>query len=204
MEDINNMVDLIGILAGRPIYSHSGRDEEYYTFPLSVERLSGISDTINIVLRKEQLQRLEISDQSHLHISGELRSFNNKSGIGNRLIITVLARQISFVNDDAKNVVHLRGALCKPPNFRQTPMGREICDLMLAVNRHYGRSDYIPCIAWGHLAKSVAEFPVGTNLSLSGRIQSRTYTKIENDIQIEKIAFEVSVTDMKLIEMPNK
>ena len=124
---------------------------------------------------------------------GELRSFNNKSGKGSKLVISVFAREISFTGEEDKNSVILIGTLCKPPNLRRTPMGREICDLMLAVNRKYGRSDYLPCIAWGRNAELASTWSVGKEIKITGRIQSRKYIKIENGEGIEKVAFEVSV-----------
>ena len=192
LEESNNVVELTGVLMGRPEISHKGKDTVYFTFPLGIERLSGTVDVINIIARQELMETLAVSQQEKLHISGELRSFNNKSGVGNRLVISVFAHQILFVDEEDQNSVTLRGTLCKVPNFRRTPMGRQICDMMLAVNRKYGRADYLPCIAWGQLAETAAQWEVGTEMQVFGRIQSRKYIKIENDVQIEKIAYEVS------------
>lgn len=196
--ETNNYTELCGILSGRPVFSHTLRNEVFYTFPLEVERLSGTVDTINIIIRYELLESIEISEHQHVLVKGELRSYNNKSGQGSRLVITVLAKQISLTDEDDRNIVMLKGTICKPPNLRHTPMGREICDIMLAVNRQYGRSDYLPCIAWGHYAQSVSELDVGAVISLTGRIQSRQYIKNENGAPIEKTAFEVSVVEMSL------
>ena len=131
---------------------------------------------------------------------GELRSFNNKSGEGARLVITVFAKEIILCDDEDCNVIRLIGTLCKKPNLRTTPMGRDICDLMLAVNRKYGRSDYLPCIAWGIKAREAADWDVGTTVSLEGRIQSRTYIKLIDDVPVEKTAFEVSVIEIGVYE----
>jgi single-strand DNA-binding protein len=196
LEKTTNFVELRGVLAGRPELSHSSRNEEYYTFPLEVERLSGTPDTVNIVVRRELAEQQPIEEKARIYVRGELRSFNNKSGVGNKLIITVFAHEIQFTDEADFNSVQLTGTLCKPPNFRKTPMGREICDMMLAVNRRYGRSDYLPCIAWGRLAEEAAAWTVGTEVSLIGRIQSRKYLKTENDVQIEKTAFEVSISTL--------
>jgi hypothetical protein len=149
----NNMVELIGTLGSVPRYSHTGRDREYYVFQLDIQRLSGTVDSINITADINMLSGLEITDDEYIRVRGELRSFNNKSGKGSKLVISVFAREISFTGEEDKNSVILIGTLCKPPNLRRTPMGREICDLMLAVNRKYGRSDYLPCIAWGRNAE---------------------------------------------------
>ena len=134
---------------------------------------------------------------SKLCIEGSLRSFNNKTGTGPKLVITVFAKEMRFENDDDENMIELKGTLCKPPSFRSTPMGREICDLMLAVNRPYGRSDYLPCITWGQKAREAAQWDVGTNVVLNGRIQSRQYTKIIDGEYVEKTAYEVSVIDIQ-------
>lgn len=199
MERTNNLVELCGVLTGRPEFSHAVRNEIYYVFPLGVERLSGTLDTINIIVKNELLEQAEVSEKQRVFVKGELRSFNNKSGYGNRLVITVYAQELRFTDDEDKNSVSLTGTLCKKPNLRKTPMGREICDMMLAVNRRYGRSDYLPCIAWGQLAENAAEWDVGTEISLQGRIQSRKYIKTEEDVAVEKTAFEVSAVEIELV-----
>ena len=190
---INNLVELTGTLGGRPILSHVSRDEKYYVFPLEVRRLSGAVDTLNIMARQELLCQTELTAQPKISVRGELRSFNNKTGSGSRLVITVFARTISLTEGPDVNQVTLSGAICKPPTLRRTPMGREICDLMLAISRRYGRSDYLPCISWGQNAAEAGTFPVGTALTLSGRLQSRAYIKQESGRALEKTAFEVSV-----------
>ncbi|MGE4484474.1 MAG: single-stranded DNA-binding protein [Oscillospiraceae bacterium] len=197
LERINNIVELRGALAGRPVLSHSSRSEMYYMFPLEIERLSGAVDTLNIVVRRELLESVELEEKQRVYVKGELRSFNNKSGVGNRLIITVFAQALELTDESDMNSVTLAGTICKPPTLRKTPMGREICDMMLAVNRRYGRSDYLPCIAWGRLAETASEFAVGADVQLTGRIQSRKYIKNENDVQTEKTAFEVSVAEIE-------
>lgn len=196
--ETNNYTELCGVLAGKPVFSHTLHNEVFYTFPLGVERLSGTIDTINVLVRQELLETLEIGEYQHILVKGELRSYNNKSGQGSRLIITVLAKQITLTNEDDRNIVMLRGTICKPPNLRRTPMGREICDIMLAVNRQYGRSDYLPCIAWGRYAQTVSELTVGSVINLTGRIQSRQYIKNENGQPVEKTAFEVSAVEIEV------
>ena len=195
----NNFVKLRGSLAGRPAFSHTARGIEFYSFPLEVLRLSGNSDTINIIARKEQLDALEVENKSGLCVTGQIRSFNNRSGQGAKLVITVFAKELSFCDGEDENLVTLKGTLCKEPKLRCTPMGRDICDLMLAVNRHYGRSDYLPCICWGQRAREASLFTVGTKLCLSGRVQSRNYIKLSESGAEEKTAFEVSVTELGLI-----
>ena len=191
-----NIAQLCGVIAAAPVFSHSGRGESFYTFPLEVARLSGATDKINIIVRDELMESVALNEAEKLCVKGELRSFNNKSGEGAKLVITVFAKELNLCDDDDLNEVHLVGTLCKKPNLRMTPMGRDICDLMLAVNRRYGRSDYLPCITWGLKAREAAEWDTGTMVTLDGRIQSRSYIKIVGGDPVEKTAFEVSVTDI--------
>ena len=196
--ETKNYAELCGVLAGKPVYSHTLHDEVFYTFPLGVERLSGAVDTINILIRYDLLESIEITENQHILVKGELRSYNNKSGHGSKLVITVLAKQICFTDEEDRNIIRLKGTLCKLPNLRRTPMGREISDMMLAVNRQYGRSDYLPCIAWGRNAQAVSVLNVGSVISLTGRIQSRQYIKNENGAPVEKTAFEVSAVEIEI------
>lgn len=193
----NNYTRLCGSMCGSPVYSHFSRAQQFYIFPLEIERLSGNRDIINIVVRQEQLAELAVQSSSKLWVEGQLRTFNNRHGQGAKLVITVLARQLGFCDGEDENLVQLSGTLCKAPNLRTTPMGRDICDLMLAVNRHYGRSDYLPCICWGLKAREASLWTVGTQLQLQGRIQSRNYIKLTEDGPVEKTAFEVSVTEIE-------
>ena len=191
-----NTARLCGVIAAAPTFSHSGRGESFYTFPLEAARLSGATDKINIIVRDELMENVELREAEKICVIGELRSFNNKSGEGAKLVITVFAKELYLCDDDDLNEGHLIGTLCKKPNLRMTPMGRDICDLMLAVNRRYGRSDYLPCITWGLKAREAAEWRTGTMVTLEGRIQSRNYIKIVGGDPVEKTAFEVSVTDI--------
>jgi len=193
---MNNFVELTGILGGRPTLSHVSREEAYYVFPLEVRRLSGAVDTLNIMARRELLEQTELSASPKVTVLGELRSFNNKTGSGSRLVISVFSRAIRLDNGPDANHTALRGVICKPPNLRRTPMGREICDLMLAISRRYGRSDYLPCISWGQNAIEAGEMAVGMTVELTGRVQSRAYIKQENGQTVEKTAFEVSVCSL--------
>lgn len=193
----SNYTRLCGSIAGNPVYSHASRSQQFYIFPLEIERLSGNRDIINIVVRREQLAELTVQSSGKLWVEGQLRTFNNRHGQGAKLVITVLARQLGFCDGEDENLVQLMGTLCKAPNLRTTPMGRDICDLMLAVNRHYGRSDYLPCICWGIKAREASQWTVGTQLRLQGRIQSRNYIKLTEEGPVEKTAFEVSVTEIE-------
>ena len=197
MNPENNIVRLVGTAAGRPELSHESRGEAFYRLPLAVRRLSGTEDEIPLLLRRRQLEGLELQEADKLCVTGELRSFNNRSGEGARLVITVFVRTLAFCDEADENYVQLRGALCKPPKLRRTPMGRDICDLMLAVNRRCGRSDYLPCICWGQPAREAAEWAVGTHLTLSGRIQSRRYIKMTEVGALERTAYEVSAAQIE-------
>jgi len=190
-----NSVTLRGVTSCAPVFSHESRGARFYSFPIEVERLSGAVDRLNVIARQELLSCTELTEGDKLGVYGELRSFNNRSGIGSRLIISVFARSIEMETGEDRNLVELTGTLCKAPTLRTTPMGREICDLMLAVNRRYGRSDYLPCIAWGLLAHSASAWRVGDRIALHGRIRSRQHIKLIDGEQMEKTAFEVSVTD---------
>ena len=191
----NNFIELCGDLAGKPVYSHTARGQEFYAFPLEVQRLSGTFDRLNIIVRPKLLEGVELNSGSRIRVTGQLRTFNNRSGEGAKLVITVFAKEVELTDNDYVNRIVLHGTLCKTPVQRTTPMGRDICDLMLAVNRRYGRSDYLPCICWGNMALIAGTWDVGTRLKIDGRVQSRTYIKVIDDIPIEKTAFEVSVTE---------
>ena len=197
-EKRNNSVLLRGSPAGECVFSHQSRSERFYSLPLEVTRLSGTSDRIHLILREEQLSQVRPSRAGLVEVHGELRSFNNRSGEGSRLVITVFAREIITPEEAVwENRVELTGTLCKAPNYRTTPLGREICDLMLAVNRVYGRSDYLPCIAWGQNARRAAQWDVGTRVWLLGRLQSRDYIKNLDGAAVRRTAFEVSVTEIE-------
>lgn len=191
-----NAVTLCGTLAGAPVFSHESRMLRFYRLPLEIERLSGAVDRLNVLVREPQLQLLALSDLPKLRVQGEVRSFNNRSGEGARLVITVLARSIELCDGYDSNLVELRGTLCRPPKLRCTPMGRDICDLLLAVNRHYRRSDYLPCICWGRMALTAARWPVGQKLSLTGRLQSRDYIKLTDSGAISRTAYEISAASI--------
>ena len=198
--EVNNYTRLCGVMAAAPAFSHSSRGLDFYTFPLTVGRLSGNSDTLNILVRREQLAGLDAVEAGKLRVTGEVRSFNSRRGTGARLVITVLARELELCDEEDGNLVLLNGTLCKEPNLRSTPLGREICDLMLAVNRRYGRSDYLPCICWGLAAREAAAWEAGTPVQLEGRLQSRDYIKLTETGPVQRTAYEVSATQVRRAE----
>lgn len=194
-----NTVELCGALAAAPRFSHLSRGERFFIFPVETRRLSGAVDTINVVAREALLAALRIEEAERLCVQGELRSFNNRREEGPKLVITVFARALSLAGGgEDVNAITLRGALCKQPVLRVTPMGRDICDLMLAVNRRCGRSDYLPCICWGARARAAALFDVGDGVELTGRVQSRQYIKLIEGEPVEKTAYEVSASEIRL------
>ena len=194
-----NTVELCGALAAAPRFSHLSRGERFFIFPVESRRLSGAVDTINVVAREALLAALRIEEAERLCVQGELRSFNNRREEGPKLVITVFARALSLAGGgEDVNSITLRGALCKQPVLRVTPMGRDICDLMLAVNRRCGRSDYLPCICWGARARTAALFDVGDGVELTGRVQSRQYIKLIDGEPVEKTAYEVSASEIRL------
>ena len=192
----NNTAELRGTLAGPPELSHISRGTEFYAVPLITRRLSSARDRANVILPGGLLPCLPEPGEK-LWLRGELRSFNNRSGSGSRLMLYIYGQELAPAEDlgEDRNEITLTGALCKAPTWRRTPMGREICDLMLAVNRRYGRSDYIPCIARGKNALLASAWAVGRTVTLLGRFQSRAYVKtLETGETREKTAYEVSVT----------
>ena len=174
-----NEVLLEGTALEAPVLSHENHGTRFYRFPLEVPRLSCTPDTLPVLLPEPLLDTVQT--EAPLRVQGQLRSFNNRSGVGNRLVLTVYAQAIQPGTEEPCNRILLSGALCKPPIFRRTPLGRSICDLMLAVSRRYGRADYLPVIAWGQLAVRAARLQVGDPLSLEGRVQSRAYRKVLED-----------------------
>ena len=196
----DNEVILCGTCLEEPVYSHAARSQSFYTLPLLVRRLSGAADTVNVTIRETMLGTAE--QGGRLCVTGEVRTFNNRSGEWPRLVISVFARTLAPTEEADENRVRLRGALCKSPNLRTTPMGREICDLILAVNRRYGRSDYLPCICWGSKAREAALWEVGTRLLLEGRIQSRRYSKLTENGSEERTAYEISAAQIEPVCIP--
>ena len=189
-----NRIELQGWVREAPVFSHRNHGMDYCKMPLAVPRLSGAEDVIQLILPQWQVERWRPKPGQWVYIGGEVRSYNNKGGVGSRLVITVLVRELNpGIEDEGINHLVLTGALCKVPVRRQTPLGREICDLLLAVNRAYGRADYLPCIAWGTLAAVCGEMQVGDRLSLEGRLQSRSYRKVVDGVESERVAYEVSV-----------
>ena len=191
MERKENSVLLRGTAAEAPVLSHRSRGLDFYRFPLEVPRLSGQVDRLNILVPSGIFLPKE---GDYVEVAGEIRSFNNRSGVGSRLVITVLARTVSPGFGEPCNLVRLRGRLCRPPVRRRTPLGRDICDLLLAVDRRYRRADYIPRLPWGAPSYRCGGLEPGAPLWLEGRLQSRVYRKVLGEEVQERTAFEVSIS----------
>ena len=191
MTNSKNQVELWGVPESSPVLSHENHGQTFYQFPLLVPRLSGQTDRLPVLLPMSL--RDQVQADAPLRLSGQLRSFNNKSGQGNRLVITVFAQSISPGDEETRNEIQLTGVICKAPVLRRTPLGRNICDIMLAVGRHYGRADYLPVITWGQLALRAGAMQVGDPLALEGRGQSRNHTKLIDGGPPERKAYEGSV-----------
>lgn len=199
----NNYCEIIGTVCEEPVLSHEIYDEKFYIFKLKSKRLSDSCDYINVTVSERLIDNENLLNEGEkLIISGQFRSYNNFSSVGNKLILTLFAKDISAVtyDEEDKNEIYLDGYVCKEPVYRVTPFGREITDILLAVNRIHNKSDYIPCIAWGRNAKYASNLKVGDRIRLSGRIQSRDYVKkLDNGEEITKTAFEISIGKLDLV-----
>ena len=207
----NNQLVLIGKVTSEKRFSHEIYGEKFYIFDLSVPRLSGNADNIPITISERLLVEEDLEIGKNVIIEGQFRSYNSYENEKNRLVLTVFAKEIKFGNEDeeefkpskenSSNEVILDGFICKKPIYRKTPFGREIADILLAVNRAYNKSDYIPCIAWGRNARFCENIPVGTEVRIIGRVQSRQYEKKYEDGTSEvRIAYEVSVASLEVID----
>ena len=194
MENPNNRIVATGKLEGELTLSHEVMNEPFYTGTLAVRRLSGAIDRLPVTIPGKLMGFLPEDRDALLLVSGQVRSYNKVVDGAGRLMVTLFAQGIQETREnDTLNRVTLAGALCKPPIYRSTTFGREICDMMLAVNRAFGKSDYIPCIAWGRNAQYAARFRVGDRLRLTGRLQSREYQKLtESGDYLVRNAYEVS------------
>ena len=207
----NNQLVLVGKVTSEKRFSHEIYGEKFYIFDLSVPRLSGNADNIPITISERLLIEEDLAIGKNIIIEGQFRSYNSFENERNRLVLTVFAKEIKFAEnqeeefkptkENTSNEVILDGFICKKPIYRKTPFGREIADVLLAVNRAYNKSDYIPCIAWGRNARFCENIPVGTEVRIVGRVQSRQYEKKYEDGTSEmKIAYEVSVASLEVID----
>lgn len=204
----NNKVYMIGKITKKPVFSHEAYSEGFYIFYIEAQRKSGNVDTLPVVVSERLVDINRLDVDRTVVIDGQIRSYNKHTDNEehSHLILSVFAREIDVLEDveidpDVNNAVEIVGHLCKLPIYRCTPKGREIADILVAVNRPYGKSDYIPCIVWGRTAKFVGHLPVGTHIEMTGRFQSRPYAKKISEDEIEnRVAYEVSVGRVEIIE----
>ena len=201
----NNQVSIMGKIDTGFTFSHLVFGEGFYTMELIVKRLSDSEDRIPVMVSERLIDVTQDYIGEYIEIHGQFRSYNRHEGIKNRLVLSVFVREIHFLEeftDYAKtNQIFLEGYICMEPIYRKAPLGREIADMLLAVNRPYGKSDYIPCIAWGRNARYASGFGVGSHVCVWGRVQSREYTKKLSETECEKrVAYEVSVSKLECVE----
>ena len=198
----NNQVSIMGEIASEFVFSHEVFGEGFYMVDILVKRLSNSSDRIPVMISERLVDVTQDYQGEYIQILGQFRSYNRHEEKKNRLVLSVFVREISFVEEESDkmktNQIFLDGYICKMPVYRKTPLGREIADMLVAVNRPYGKSDYIPCICWGRNARFSSTFEVGGHVQVWGRIQSRDYMKkLDGDITEKRTAYEVSVSKLE-------
>ena len=204
----NNRVCIIGEIVSEFTFSHEVFGEGFYIANVSVNRLSDMVDVIPLMISERLIDVTKDYRGMKIEVSGQFRSYNRHEGLKNKLILSIFVRELQFVEDDdmpqeqsKSNQIYLDGYVCKPPIYRKTPLGREIADILVAVNRPYGKSDYIPCIAWGRNARFVGGLETGEHIQIQGRFQSREYAKKISDNEVEtRTAYEVSVSKIDYAE----
>ena len=201
----NNQVSITGKITTGFSFSHQVYGEGFYTMELLVKRLSDSQDRIPVMVSERLVDVTQDYVGQYVEIHGQFRSYNRHEEKHNRLVLSAFARELKFVEEEEENIpvnqIFLDGYICKPPVYRKTPLGREIADLLLAVNRPYGKSDYIPCICWGRNARYASGFDVGEHVRILGRIQSREYVKKLSEAETEtRTAYEVSVSKLECLE----
>lgn len=200
----NNYIMLVGKITSEKKFSHEIYGESFFNFDLEIPRLSGISDIIPITISERLIANFDLSIGKQAVIEGQFRSYNTYEDSKSRLILTVFVKEIREKGEDEEikvpNEVQLVGHICRKPIYRKTPFGREIADILVAVNRAYNKSDYIPCITWGRNARFCENMQIGTELRLVGRVQSRPYEKKHEDGTVEqRTAYEVSISSLEFV-----
>ena len=201
----NNQVTVMGEIASEFEFSHEVFGEGFYMVELAVNRLSNYSDYIPLMISERLIDTEQDYTGQLIRVSGQFRSYNRHEEKKNRLVLSVFVRELEFLDEidenEKTNQIFLDGYICKEPIYRKTPLGREIADVLLAVNRSYGKSDYIPCICWGRNARFASGFTVGSHIQIVGRVQSREYVKRIDEENVEhRVAYEVSVSKVDLLE----
>lgn len=199
MEHTTNMITLRGTLLSLPQLSHTNHGKEFYRFTLEVPRLSGAVDLLPVVADASLIMGIDPTAGDMIKVCGQIRSHNQRSDSGRHLLIFVFATQITVESGDPINDVFLEGTLCREPTYRRTPLGREICDAMLAVPRAFHRADYLPCILWGRIAQEISQCHTRDVIGIRGRLQSRIYTKITEGGPEDRTAYEISALSAEQI-----
>ncbi|MCD8012330.1 MAG: single-stranded DNA-binding protein [Lachnospiraceae bacterium] len=201
----NNQVSIMGKIISGFSFSHEVFGEGFYMVDISVQRLSDSTDIIPVMISERLIDITKDYQGSYIQVFGQFRSYNRHEEKRNRLVLSVFAREAAFVEDVSdkvkSNQIYLDGYICKTPVYRRTPLGREIADMLLAVNRPYGKSDYIPCICWGRNARFASGFEIGGHVQIWGRIQSREYVKkLDEETAQRRIAYEVSISKLEYLD----
>ena len=200
MEHTVNSITLRGSLQALPVFSHENHGRKFYRFTLEVPRLSGAIDLLPVVAQAHIVERIDPTAGSMLTVTGQIRSHNMRADGARRLLIFVFASDIVAEDGEPLNEVYLQGPLCREPTYRKTPLGRQICDVMLAVPRAFHRADYLPCILWGRIAQEVSACHTSDVLCVQGRLQSRIYTKLTEEGAQERTAYEISALTAQIAE----
>lgn len=197
----NNKLIVAGKIISEPVFNHEVFGEKFYIINLEVNRLSTLSDVLPMMISDRLIEFSQLPVGQYIKIKGELRSFNKHEHKQNRLLLSLFVREIKLIEETEEiqpNYICIDGYICKPPLFRVTPRGREITDVLIAVNRSYNKSDYIPCICWGRNARYVGRLPIGSRVKMWGRIQSREYSKkIDENNTLHRVVYEVSVNKLE-------
>ena len=199
MEHTVNQITLRGSLRELPVFSHENHGRRFFRFLLEVPRLSGAVDTLPVVAQEQIINTIDLSGGEMLTVTGQIRSHNSRESGIRRLLIFVFATDIVAEDGEPINEVTLEGPLCKEPIYRRTPLGREICDVMLAVPRAFRRADYLPCILWGRTAQEISECHTRDHIRVCGRLQSRVYTKLTEDGAFQRTAYEISALTAEIL-----
>jgi len=202
MEHSVNQITVCGSLRELPVFSHENHGKRFYRFTLDIPRLSGAVDTLPVIASESVMNSIDLSGGEMLTVTGQIRSHNSRTNGVRHLLIFIFATEIVAEDSDPINEVVLTGLLCKEPIFRRTPLGREICDVMLAVPRAFRRADYLPCIRWGRTAQEIARCQIRDQICIQGRLQSRIYTNLTQDGPIERTAYEISALSAEILEEP--
>ena len=200
MEHTTNYITIRGSLLELPVFSHENHGHRFFRFVLEVARLSGAVDLLPVIAEERLVQAIDPCGGEMLTVTGQIRSHNRRTETSRQLLIFVFASSIVAEDGEPLNDVVIEGPLCREPTYRRTPLGREICDVMLAVPRSFRRADYLPCILWGRTAQEISRCHTRDRIRICGRLQSRVYTKLTESGPIERTAYEISALTAQVLE----